>query len=124
RRAAGRPRGRPAVAEAATTPATATVPALEVTDLRVGYGRIEAVHGISFRAEPGALVTLVGANGAGKTSILSAVAGLIRPRGGRISFQGNDITRRSAHQLVGDGLVLVPEGREILGTMTVAENLR
>lgn len=97
---------------------------LDVSDLRVGYGRIEAVHGISFRAEVGALVTLVGANGAGKTSILSAVAGLLRPRGGTVTFRGRDITRRAAHHLVADGLVMVPEGREVLGTMTVAENLR
>ena len=108
-----------------TAPAgTSAPPALEVTDLRVGYGRIEAVHGVSFRADAGALVTLVGANGAGKTSILSAVAGLIRPRGGRVLLHGRDITRRPAHRLVDDGLVLVPEGREILASMTVAENLR
>jgi branched-chain amino acid transport system ATP-binding protein len=97
---------------------------LEVEGLTVGYGRIEAVHGVSFRAEPGTLVTLVGANGAGKTSILAAVAGLIRPRGGTVRLGGRDITRVPAHRLVADGLVLVPEGREILATMTVAENLR
>jgi branched-chain amino acid transport system ATP-binding protein len=97
---------------------------LEVEDLRVGYGRIEAVHGVSFTAEQGSLVTLVGANGAGKTSILSAIAGLIRPRGGAVRLRGQDITRRPASRLVDDGLVMVPEGREILGTMTVAENLR
>jgi branched-chain amino acid transport system ATP-binding protein len=97
---------------------------LEVDDLTVGYGRIEAVHGVSFRAERGSLVTLVGANGAGKTSILSAVAGLIRPRKGTVRLGGRDITRMPAHRLVAEGLVLVPEGREILGTMTVAENLR
>ncbi len=97
---------------------------LEVEGLTVGYGRIEAVHGVSFRAEPGTLVTLVGVNGAGKTSILAAVAGLIRPRGGTVRLGGRDITRVPAHRLVADGLVLVPEGREILATMTVAENLR
>ncbi|MEO7125162.1 MAG: ABC transporter ATP-binding protein [Nakamurella sp.] len=97
---------------------------LEVDDLRVSYGRIEAVHGVSFRADPGSLVALVGANGAGKTSILSAVAGLIRPRGGTVRLGGRDITRHPAHSLVAAGLVMVPEGREILGTMTVAENLR
>lgn len=97
---------------------------LEVTDLTVTYGRVQAVRGVSFRAEAGSLVTLVGANGAGKTSILSAVAGVIRPRGGTIRFCGKDITRTPAHRLVGEGLVMVPEGREILGTMSVAENLR
>jgi len=97
---------------------------LEVEGLTVGYGRIEAVHGVSFRAEPGSLVTLVGANGAGKTSILSAVAGLIRPRSGSVRLGGRDITRMPAHRLVAEGLVLVPEGREILATMTVAENMR
>ncbi len=114
--------GHGAVAQHPAAPSTA--PALEVTDLRVGYGRIEAVHGVSFRAPAGSLVTLVGANGAGKTSILSAVAGLVRPRAGRVCLLGRDITRRPAHHLVDDGLVLVPEGRQILGTMTVAENLR
>ena len=99
-------------------------PILEVTDLAVSYGRIQAVRGASFRVAAGSLITLVGANGAGKTSILNAVAGLVRPRAGRVLFAGADVTGRPAHRLVATGLVLVPEGRRILGTMTVEENLR
>jgi branched-chain amino acid transport system ATP-binding protein len=97
---------------------------LEVEDLVVAYGRVEAVRRVSFTAAHGALVTLVGANGAGKTSILNAVAGLVRPRSGRVRFQGRDITRVPAHRLVAEGLVQVPEGREVLATLTVAENLQ
>jgi len=74
--------------------------------------------------EAGALITLVGANGAGKTSILNAIAGLVRPRSGRVLYAGKDVTRRPAHRLVADGLVQVPEGRLILGTLTVEENLQ
>ncbi|WP_346622671.1 ABC transporter ATP-binding protein [Blastococcus montanus] len=99
-------------------------PILRVEDLRVSYGRVEAVRGVSFAVEPGALVTLVGANGAGKSSVINAVAGLVRPSGGRITFAGKDITRTPSHKLVGQGLVQVPEGRQILATLTIEENLR
>jgi len=98
-------------------------PILSVEGLHVSYGRVEAVRNVSFEVAAGALVTLVGANGAGKTSILNAVSGLIRPRQGVIRFKGQDVTRWPAHRLVKAGLVQVPEGREILGTLTVAENL-
>ncbi|TDE91735.1 ABC transporter ATP-binding protein [Occultella glacieicola] len=101
-----------------------TGPILTVEDLRVRYGRVEAVRGVSFDAAAGELVTLVGANGAGKSSIINAVSGLVRPRGGRILFEGRDITRTPAHRLVRSGLVQVPEGRQILATLTVEENLR
>ncbi|RBY94775.1 ABC transporter ATP-binding protein [Blastococcus sp. TBT05-19] len=101
-----------------------TEPILSVADLRVGYGRVEAVRGVSFEAAPGSLVTLVGANGAGKSSIINAVSGLVRPAGGRITFEGQDITRTPAHKLVGRGLVQVPEGRQILATLTIEENLQ
>jgi branched-chain amino acid transport system ATP-binding protein len=101
-----------------------TAPVLAVEGLSVCYGRVNAVRDVSFRVDQGALVTLVGANGAGKTSVLSAVAGLLRPRSGRVLFRGKDITRRPAHRLVAEGLVQVPEGREVLATMTVEENLR
>ncbi|MBZ2199364.1 ABC transporter ATP-binding protein [Occultella gossypii] len=97
---------------------------LTVDDLRVRYGRVEAVRGVTFEAAPGSLVTLVGANGAGKSSIINAVSGMVRPRGGRITFEGRDITRTPAHRLVASGLVQVPEGRQILGTLTVEENLQ
>lgn len=101
-----------------------STPILVVEDLVVAYGQVEAVRGVSFHAEAGALVTLVGANGAGKTSILNAVAGLVRPRSGRVLYDGKDVTRQPAHKLVAAGLVQVPEGRLILGTLTVEENLQ
>lgn len=97
---------------------------LRVVDLVVAYGHVEAVHGVCFAARPGALVALVGANGAGKTSTLNAVAGLVRPRSGRVFFAGRDVTRWPAHRLVAAGLVQVPEGREILASLTVTENLQ
>lgn len=97
---------------------------LTVADLRVSYGRVQAVRDVSFRAEAGALVTLVGANGAGKSSIVNAISGILRPRGGRITFQGKDITRTPAHRLVREGLVQVPEGRQILTSLTIEENLQ
>lgn len=96
---------------------------LEVEDLTVAYGHVEAVRKVSFSVPEGSLVALIGANGAGKTSTLSAIAGLVRPKSGRVRFRGQDITNVPAHRLVGRGLALVPEGREILGTLTVQENL-
>ncbi len=99
-------------------------PILTVEDLRVSYGRVEAVRGVSFSAEQGSLVTLVGANGAGKSSVINAVSGMLRPAGGRITFEGSDVTRTPAHKLVARGLVQVPEGRQILSTLTIEENLR
>jgi branched-chain amino acid transport system ATP-binding protein len=99
-------------------------PILSVADLRVSYGRVEAVRGVSFTAEQGSLVTLVGANGAGKSSVINAVSGMLRPAGGRITFEGADVTRTPAHKLVARGLVQVPEGRQILSTLTIEENLR
>jgi ABC-type branched-subunit amino acid transport system ATPase component len=99
-------------------------PVLVVDGLRVSYGRVEAVRGVSFRADQGARVTLVGANGAGKSSVINAVSGMLRPAGGRITFEGRDVTRTPAHKLVGRGLVQVPEGRQILSTLTIEENLQ
>jgi branched-chain amino acid transport system ATP-binding protein len=100
-----------------------TDPILTVHDLRVSYGRVEAVRGVSFEAAPGSLVTLVGANGAGKSSIINAISGIVRPRGGSITFEGRDITRTPSHRLVKEGLVQVPEGRQVLATLTIEENL-
>jgi branched-chain amino acid transport system ATP-binding protein len=97
---------------------------LEVRDLRVAYGQIEAVKGVSFDVPEGRIVTLVGANGAGKTTTLAAISGLVRPRAGRIAFDGRDLTRLGPHRIVGLGVVQVPEGRDILATMTVTENLQ
>jgi branched-chain amino acid transport system ATP-binding protein len=98
-------------------------PLLEVKDLRVVYGHVEAVRGVSLSVPEGRIVTLIGPNGAGKTSILSALAGLVRPAGGSVRLGGRDVTDLPAHQAVAAGLSLVPEGRAILGRMTVDENL-
>jgi len=88
----------------------------------VRYGAVEAVHGISFGAEPGQVTALIGANGAGKSSTLAAISGLV-PASGRIRFEGRDIAGKPPHEIVRAGIVQVPEGREILGRMTVEENL-
>jgi branched-chain amino acid transport system ATP-binding protein len=101
-----------------------TAPLLEVRDLRVAYGHVEAVRGVSLAVEEGRIVTLIGPNGAGKTSLLSALAGLVRPAGGVVRLGGRDITGIPAHGAVAAGLSLVPEGRAVLGRMTVEENLR
>ena len=97
-------------------------PLLEVEDLRVRYGSVEAVHGVSFAANAGEVTALIGANGAGKSSTLAAISGLV-PAGGRIGFDGRDIARVPPHAIVRAGVVQVPEGREILALMTVEENL-
>jgi branched-chain amino acid transport system ATP-binding protein len=95
---------------------------LEVEDLRVRYGVVEAVHGVSFAVNSGEVTALIGANGAGKSSTLAAISGLA-PASGRIRFDGRDIARAPAHSIVRAGIVQVPEGREILARMTVEENL-
>lgn len=99
-------------------------PILRVTDLKVSYGKVEAVRGVSFDVQAGSLVTLVGANGAGKSSIINAIAGIVKPASGKIMFDGQDITRTGSHKLVKRGLVQVPEGRQVLSTLTIAENLQ
>jgi len=95
---------------------------LEVEDLRVRYGAVEAVHSISFGVEAGQVTALIGANGAGKSSTLAAISGLV-PATGRIRFAGRVIAGRPPHEIVRAGIVQVPEGREILARMTVEENL-
>jgi len=102
---------------------TVLFPLLEVQDLHVAYGHVEAVRGVSLAVPEGRVVTLIGPNGAGKTSILSALAGLVRPRSGTVRLDGADVTGLPAHRAVAAGLSLVPEGRAILGRMTVRENL-
>ncbi len=97
--------------------------ALEVQELDVFYRDVQAVWDVSFDVEPGEIVTLVGANGAGKTTSLRTIAGLIRPRRGTIRFQGEDVTGMPAYRLVERGLVLVPEARQLWPQMTVRENL-
>ncbi len=97
---------------------------LEVRDLVTAYGSIEALHGVSFRVEEGEIVALLGANGAGKTTALRTISGLLRPRSGDVRFAGERIDLRPAHEIVRLGLTHVPEGRWIFGLMTVDENLR
>ncbi|MDD5679046.1 MAG: ABC transporter ATP-binding protein [Kiritimatiellae bacterium] len=96
---------------------------LEVRDLRVRYGHIEAVQGISFKILAGEIVALVGANGAGKSSILRAISGIL-PFGGEVLFEGQPIQRLGSAAIVALGIAQVPEGRGIFGTLTVKENLR
>ena len=97
---------------------------LSIEGLHIAYGRTEAVKGVDLRIEPGQIVCLIGANGAGKTSIMRAVSGLRPPRAGRIRFDGTDITGWPAHRIAAAGLRQVPEGRQIFAELTVAENLR
>ena len=97
---------------------------LSIKDLRVRYGGIEAVKGISFDVREGEIVTLIGANGAGKSSTLRSISGLVKPAGGSISFGGEDITGMNPTEIVKRGITLVPEGRRIFADLTVLENLR
>jgi branched-chain amino acid transport system ATP-binding protein len=96
---------------------------LSVENLDVSYGNVQAVWDVSFGVEAGEILTLVGANGAGKTTLLKTVAGLLAPRRGRILFDGRDLVDRPAHTRAPDGLVLVPEARQLWPGMTVLENL-
>ena len=98
-------------------------PMLEVTDLEVSYGKIKAVKGISFTVEEGEVVSLIGTNGAGKTTTLRTISGLLRPSGGSIRFEGKEISKTPAHQIVTLGLAHSPEGRHIFPGLTVEENL-
>ena len=97
---------------------------LEVNNLEVSYGLIKAVKGVSFHVEEGEIVSLIGANGAGKTTIMHALGGLIPKCGGSVNFDGTDITATPAHKLVSMGMAQVPEGRRIFQELTVLENLR
>ena len=99
-------------------------PLLEINNLKVRYGGIEAVKGISFDVYEGEIVTLIGANGAGKSSTLRSIAGLEKPAGGSILFDGDDITGLDPTSIVKKGITLVPEGRKIFSDLTVLENLR
>ncbi len=96
---------------------------LEVEDLRVAYGQIEAVKGVSFSVDAGQVVTLIGGNGAGKTTTLRTLSGLLRPGSGRVVFEGEDITSVPAHDIVRRGIAHSPEGRRIFPRLTVRENL-
>ncbi len=97
---------------------------LKVTDLRVSYGGIEALKGISFDVEEGQIVTLIGANGAGKSTTLRAISGLVHPSGGTVEFAGKDVTGADTQKIVEGGIALVPEGRRVFPNLTVLENLK
>ncbi len=97
---------------------------LSVKDLQVSYGGIEAVKGISFDVPEGKIVTLIGANGAGKSTTLKAIAGLVKPSAGTIEFKGESITGKDPSDIVSRGVTLVPEGRRVFDNMSVLENIK
>ena len=97
---------------------------LEVKDLEVYYGVIQAIKGVSFHVEKGEVIALIGANGAGKTTILHTVTGLISPKKGSVIFEGKDITKVPAHKIVSMGMAHVPEGRRVFAELSVYENLK
>ncbi len=96
---------------------------LQVKDLNVYYGAIHALQGIAFQVGEGEIVTLIGANGAGKSTTLNSISGIVRARGGSIQFKGEEITKTPAYDIVKMGVVQVPEGRQIFAPLTVKENL-
>lgn len=97
---------------------------LQIRELEVAYGSITALHRISLSVEMGKIITLVGSNGAGKSTTLRAISGLVRARHGNILFEGEDIANRAPHRIVGMGITQVPEGRMIFSNLTVMENLQ
>jgi branched-chain amino acid transport system ATP-binding protein len=97
---------------------------LEIQGLEVAYGSIAALHGISLRVEKGKIVTLIGSNGAGKSTTLKAVSGLMKVRAGKVLLEGTEVTNYPPHKVVGLGVTQVPEGRMIFSNLTVSENLR
>jgi branched-chain amino acid transport system ATP-binding protein len=99
-------------------------PLLEVADLEAGYGPINVLHRLSLTVEKGEIVAMIGANGAGKTTTLMTVSGVVKARAGRVTFDGHDLTRVPAHQIVRLGLAQSPEGRKIFPRLTVLENLQ
>ena len=100
------------------------MPMLTIENLEVYYGMIRAIKGISFSVEEGEVIALIGANGAGKTTILHTITGLISPRSGKIDFEGHDLVKTPAHKIVSLGMAHVPEGRRIFPSLTVYENLK
>ncbi len=97
---------------------------LEVKNLHIHYDKVEAVKGVSMRLERGQIITLIGANGAGKSSVLNAISGLVKPSAGEILYDGTSIAGQPPHRMVEQGIVNVPEGRKLFKLMTVKENLR
>ena len=96
---------------------------LNLTGLKVRYGSVEVLHGIDLSVEEGEIVTILGANGAGKSTTLLSISGLVRPSAGSILFDGRELLQVPAHEIVGLGIAQTPEGRRVFGTMTVLENL-
>ncbi|MEM7532918.1 MAG: ABC transporter ATP-binding protein [Chloroflexota bacterium] len=96
---------------------------LEVDNIHTYYGNIQALKGISIEVDQGEVVSLIGGNGAGKTTTLRTISGLLRPREGSVTFEGEDLTQYTAHELVHKGIAMVPEGRGVFAKLTVAENL-
>ena len=99
-------------------------PLLEISGLELVYGHSLAVKGVDLVVPAGAVVSLIGANGAGKTTILRGISGLLRPRAGSIRFEGREISRQAPHRIAAGGIVQVPEGRQLFASLSVAENLR
>ena len=97
---------------------------LQVSDLEVSYGSIKAIHGVSFHVEEGEIVTLIGANGAGKSTILNSVVRLLNPDQGTITYKGHNLVEMEPHHVVNLGMTLVPEGRRVFGNLTILENLK
>ena len=97
---------------------------LEIKDLEVYYGMIKAIKGVSFEVNEGEVIALIGANGAGKTTILHTITGLIEAKKGAVYFDGKDITKVPAHKIVSMGMAHVPEGRRVFANLTVLQNLK
>lgn len=97
---------------------------LEVKDLKVSYGIIQAIKGVSFHVEQGEVIALIGANGAGKTTVLHTVSGLLTPQSGSVTFEGKDIVKIAGHKIVSMGMAHVPEGRRVFAQLTVLQNLK
>lgn len=96
---------------------------LEVQDMRAGYGRVEALHGVSLTVKQGEIVTVIGANGAGKSTMLRSISGMIKPSGGTIRLDGQIVSGLASSDMIRRGIAMVPEGRHVFPDMTVAENL-
>ncbi|MCM1526533.1 MAG: ABC transporter ATP-binding protein [Bacteroides sp.] len=97
---------------------------LEIKDIQVYYGMIQAIKGVSFHVDEGEVVALIGANGAGKTTILHTISGLLAPKAGSVYFEGRDITKVPGHKIVSMGMAHVPEGRRVFAQLTVLQNLK
>jgi branched-chain amino acid transport system ATP-binding protein len=100
-----------------------TNPVLQVSNLKIAYGQVEAVKDVSLKVEPGEFVAVIGSNGAGKSSVMKAIAGVHKPLSGEVMFNGMKVTGRPSHAMVHNGLALVPEGRQVFAEQTVEDNL-